>query len=179
MDNTSKTVCRHLAHLIAAHGVSCVFASPGSRNAPAIIAAAREPGLKVTSVVDERCAAFMALGYASVSGEPVALICTSGTALLNYAPAVAEAFYRKVPLIVITADRPAEWIDQDDSQTLRQPGALSAFVKVTCDITDRTDDLTHAIRQINDAMLMATTGRRAPVHINLRLDEPLGLTDSS
>ena len=129
MENTTKPICRDLVQLLVAHGVKKAFLSPGTRNAPLLVAIARCQEISASVVVDERSAAFMALGYASVANEPVAIICTSGTALLNYAPAVAEAYYRKVPLIVISADRPMEWIDQDDSQTLRQPGALSNFVK--------------------------------------------------
>lgn len=178
MENTVKPICRELAALLVAHGVRKAFLSPGTRNAPLLVAIAREESIDATVVVDERSAAFMALGYASVAMEPVALVCTSGTALLNYAPAVAEAFYRKVPLIVISADRPMEWIDQDDSQTLRQPGALAAYVKGSYDIPDMPGDsmLWYASRQVNDALLRATTGRKAPVHINLQLNDPLGQT---
>ena len=91
------------------------------RNVPLMIAMTHEPSVRTDVVVDERSAAFMALGIAAASGRPVALVCTSGTALLNYAPAVAEAYYRQIPLIVVSADRPRRWIDQDDSQTIRQP----------------------------------------------------------
>jgi len=119
----------------------------------------------------------MALGMAAVSGRPVALVCTSGTALLNYAPAVAEAYYRQIPLIVVSADRPRRWIDQDDSQTIRQPGALSEIVKASYDLCAEAytaDDEWYANRMINDAMINATTGCRGPVHINVQIDEPLG-----
>ena len=178
MENTTKPICRDLVQLLVAHGVKKAFLSPGTRNAPLLVAIARCQEISASVVVDERSAAFMALGYASVANEPVAIICTSGTALLNYAPAVAEAYYRKVPPIVISADRPMEWIDQDDSQTLRQPGALSNFVKGSYDIPDNDSDETlwYASRVVNDALLLATTDRRAPVHINLQLNDPLGLT---
>ena len=126
--NTANTISRMVVDLLAKHGVKKIVLSPGSRNTPLIIAANRSRDIECFSVVDERSAAFIALGLGSISCEPVALICTSGTAVLNYAPAVAEAYYRRVPLIVISADRPAEWIDQDDSQTLRQFEALSNFV---------------------------------------------------
>lgn len=176
MVNTLKPICRDLASQLVARGVRFAVLSPGSRNAPIIMALEREPGIKTKVVVDERSAAFIALGYASVSDQPVAIVCTSGTALLNYAPAVAEAFYRKVPLIVISADRPKEWIDQDDSQTLRQYEALSNFVKASYDLpdSDNADMLWYANRQINDALINAVTGRPAPVHINVQLSEPLG-----
>ncbi|MDE5688160.1 MAG: 2-succinyl-5-enolpyruvyl-6-hydroxy-3-cyclohexene-1-carboxylic-acid synthase [Paramuribaculum sp.] len=176
MVNTLKPICRDLASQLAARGVRFAVLSPGSRNAPIIMALEREAGIETKVVVDERSAAFIALGYASVSNEPVAIVCTSGTALLNYAPAVAEAFYRKVPLIVISADRPEEWIDQDDSQTLRQYEALANFVKASYDLpdSDNPDMLWYANRQINDALINAVTGRPAPVHINVQLSEPLG-----
>lgn len=131
MVNCVKETAHSLASALAAYGVTDIFSSPGSRNAPLIIAFARHQELTVRPVVDERSAAFIALGHALVSRRPAALVCTSGTALLNYAPAIAEAYYRKVALIVISADRPAEWIGQDDSQTMAQPGALGNIVKAS------------------------------------------------
>ncbi len=127
MLTTDKLSCNILADLLAAHGVREVVLSPGSRNAPLVIALNRRSDLRCHVVIDERSAAFIALGMAIQSDAPTAIVCTSGTALLNYAPAVAEAFYRRIPLIVISADRPEEWIDQDDSQTIWQQDAN--FVK--------------------------------------------------
>lgn len=161
------------------HGVRHAVVSPGSRNAPLIIALSRSR-IKTHVVVDERSAAYVALGMSQQLKDPVALVCTSGTALLNYAPAVAEAYYQKLPLIVVSADRPQEWIDQDDSQTIRQFQALSQFVKRSYDIPARCDDDTavwYAERIAHDAMMEALSLRRAPVHINVQLAEPLnGLT---
>lgn len=161
------------------HGVRHAVVSPGSRNAPLIIALSRSH-IKTHVVVDERSAAYVALGMSQQLNAPVALVCTSGTALLNYAPAVAEAYYQKLPLIVVSADRPQEWIDQDDSQTIRQFQALSQFVKRSYDIPARCDDETavwYAERIAHDAMMEAMSLRRAPVHINVQLAEPLnGLT---
>ncbi|MBO7291117.1 MAG: 2-succinyl-5-enolpyruvyl-6-hydroxy-3-cyclohexene-1-carboxylic-acid synthase, partial [Bacteroidaceae bacterium] len=137
MKNTTHSVCRQLVALCVAHGVRRVVLSPGSRNAPLLVAFAREKAIEHHVVVDERVAGFVALGMATRSSEPVAVVCTSGTALLNYAPAVAEAYYRHVPLIVISADRPEEWIDQDDSQTMRQRGVLSHFVKKSYHVVSR------------------------------------------
>lgn len=155
-----------------AHGVRHAVLSPGSRNAPLLIAAAARDELAKKVVADERTAAFVGLGIAATLGEPVMLACTSGTALLNYAPAVAEAYYRQIPLIVVSADRPGEWIDQDDSQTIRQAGALRNFVKDSYDI--EAPDATLCDRLVNDAMITALTPPAGPVHINLRLPEPLG-----
>lgn len=155
-------------------GVGDVVLSPGSRNAPLVMAFTAREDIRRHVVIDERSAAFVALGIAQVSGRPVALACTSGTALLNYAPAVAEAYYQALPLIVISADRPHEWIDQDDSQTLHQYEALSNFVKRSYDISDADSDW-FANRTANDAMLTATAGRPGPVHINVQLSAPLNM----
>jgi len=176
MYNTSNKTCRCIVRLLERHGVKKAIVSPGSRNAPLLVALSRNQSISKEVIVDERCAAFIALGYSSVSQEPVALVCTSGTALLNYAPAIAEAYYRRIPLIVISADRPREWIGQDDSQTIVQPGALSNYVKRSYDIStgQSENDIWYANRVVNDALLTALSGRIGPVHINLQLDEPLG-----
>lgn len=174
---THKANCRIVAEVLRRHGVTDIVCSPGSRNAPLLLAADALPKVSTQVIIDERQAAFIALGMAQISRRPTALICTSGTALLNYAPAVAEAYYAGIPLIVVSADRPARWIDQDDSQTLRQPGALANFVKKSFDIPDfdasDEDMCLYANRLANDAMIEAMRGRRGPVHINVRLSEPL------
>lgn len=176
--DTDKTFCSILMDVMVRHGVKEVVCSPGSRNAPLLIAAAARKSLHCNVVVDERSAAFMALGIATVSRRPVALICTSGTALLNYGPAVAEAYYQSVPLIVVSADRPEQWIDQDDSQTLRQYEALANYVKKSYQLPSWGNDdrelQWYANRIANDAMIEATSRRRGPVHINVRLGDPLG-----
>lgn len=174
-ETTDKLQCQILVETMHFHGVNHAVVSPGSRNAPLIIALSRSR-IETHIVVDERSAAYVALGMAQQLKAPVALVCTSGTALLNYAPAVAEAYYQKIPLIVVSADRPQEWIDQDDSQTIRQFKALDQFVKRSYDIPARCDDDTavwYAERIAHDAMMEATSLRRAPVHINVQLAEPL------
>lgn len=181
MLTTDKLSCNILADLLVAHGVRHVVVSPGSRNVPLVLAISRRNELIAHVVIDERSAAFIALGLSIQSGNPVALVCTSGTALLNYAPAIAEAFYRGVPLIVVSADRPQEWIDQDDSQTIWQQDALAPYVKRSCDLPAHTDFPNGewvCNRLINDILLEAVNDRRGPVHINSRLDAPLnGLCD--
>lgn len=182
MVNTDKAYCREIADLLAAHGVKHCVLCPGSRNAPLIVAINRHPDLKCVSVIDERSAAFTALGLASISGAPVAVVCTSGSAVLNFAPAVAEAYYRQVPLIVISADRPEEWIDQDDSQTIHQPGILANIVKKSADVQVELADTSsraeaqawHVNRIVNDCLIDAVTAPAGPVHINVQLDAPLG-----
>lgn len=183
MVNTSNIYCRQIVELLQAHGVKTVYCSPGSRNAPLLIALDACQEITKHIVVDERSAAFQAYGCALIEQNPVAIVCTSGTAVLNYAPAVAEAYYSGVPLIVISADRPREWIDQEDSQTIRQFGVLSHIVKGSYDVRaipegtakEYTEDVKWTInRTINEALLKAMEGKRGPVHINVQLSEPLG-----
>ena len=176
MLSTYHLSCNILSDLLIAHGIRHVVISPGSRNVPVIMAISRRSEFECHTVIDERSAAFIALGMSIQSGSPVAIVCTSGTALLNYAPAVAEAFYRHIPLVVISADRPEEWIDQDDSQTLWQQDALAPYVKRSCDICAHIDfpnGKWWTDRMINDVLLEAANGRPGPVHINIRLDAPL------
>lgn len=172
-----KTAAQIVAGILSAHGVRDAILSPGSRNAPLIHAFTLCKEIRTLTVVDERTAAFVALGLCMTSRKPVALVCTSGTALLNYAPAVAEAYYRRLPLIVISADRPQEWIDQADGQTIRQPGALSHIVRQTYSITDTDftgkDSRWFLERTLNDACRRATSEPQAPVHINLAFNTPL------
>ena len=134
--------CQYLTDILIANNVKYAVLSPGSRNAPLIINFAREPRIKSWIIVDERSAAFAAIGIAQYTDSPVALICTSGSAVLNYAPAISEAYYRNIPIIVISADRPEEWIDQNDSQTIRQHGILSNIVKQSYSLPTRCDDAT-------------------------------------
>lgn len=177
MEDTAKKFCSLLFDVLLQKGVRNVVCSPGSRNVPLLLAAASRPFLKKHFVVDERSAAFVGLGIAMVSKEPVALVCTSGTALLNYAPAIAEAYYQSLPLIVISADRPLQWIDQDDSQTLRQDYALKNFVKNSYSIPaygEEDEELQWFVNRIaNDAVMEASSRRPGPVHINIHLSEPL------
>lgn len=178
--DTANTYCSIFIDVLIEQGVGTAVCSPGSRNAPLLVAAAdREQRDELACIVvnDERTAAFTALGIALTSRRPVALICTSGTAVLNYAPAVAEAYYRGIPLIIISADRPEEWIDQDDSQTIRQPGVLANIVKASFSFPAFQPGLPekewYANRMANEAMMTALSGRPGPVHINIALDNPL------
>ena len=176
METSAKISCQILVDLLVANNITNVVISPGSRNAPLVIAISRCEALNKHIVIDERSAAFVALGMAIETGTPTVLVCTSGTAVLNYSPAIAEAYYRRVPIIVVSADRPVEWIDQDDSQTLRQYEALANYVKRSYNIPDNINNDTsiwYVNRIINDAIMNATSGRLAPVHINMQFDEPL------
>ena len=187
--DTANENCRILLDVLMAQGVDTIVISPGSRNTPLTIGAAARPELRKYLITDERTAAFTALGIAMASQRPVALACTSGTALYDYAPAIAEAYYQKIPLIVITADRPAQWIDQDDSQTLHQYEALDKIVKRSYDIYAETGMSTPCAnpeyaserewfvnRVANEAVLTATHGIPGPVHINMQFGNPLNHT---
>lgn len=179
MTTSAKPQCDILVELLIKHGVHEAVISPGSRCTPLVIALSRNKTITNTVVIDERSAAFIALGKASASAKPVVLVCTSGTALLNYAPAVAEAYYRHIPLVVISADRPHEWIDQDDSQTLRQFEALEKYVKRSYDLADNCScdkQQWYANRIINDALIMCSSAEPGPVHINMQFDNPLNQT---
>lgn len=182
---TTHDSCNILVDLLLSYGVEHTIISPGSRNAPIIIALNRCDKIQKHVIIDERSAAFAALGMAQVSNKPVAIVCTSGSAVLNYAPAVAEAFYQHIPLIVISADRPYEWIDQNDSQTIIQAGILNNIVKHSYDIPANCNDKTklwYINRSINEALQKTTSLPEGPVHINIQFNEPLydrkPLTDS-
>ncbi len=182
---TTHDSCNILVDLLLSYGVEHTIISPGSRNAPIITALNRCNEIQKHVIIDERSAAFAALGMAQVSNKPVAIVCTSGSAVLNYAPAVAEAFYQHIPLIVISADRPHEWIDQNDSQTIIQAGILNNIVKHSYDIPanhNNKTELWYINRSINEALQKATSLPEGPVHLNMQFNEPLydrkPLTDS-
>ncbi|GAA4427937.1 2-succinyl-5-enolpyruvyl-6-hydroxy-3-cyclohexene- 1-carboxylic-acid synthase [Pontibacter saemangeumensis] len=165
----------NIADICARKGVEQVVLSPGSRCAPLTIAFARHPKLTVRTVSDERSAAFIALGMAMTTGKPTVLVCTSGTAALNYAPAVAEAYFQQVPLLVLTADRPPEWIDQLDGQTIRQQEVYGRHIKQSytfpVDIA-HPDAVWHSARLVSEALNEAVAFPAGPVHINIPLREP-------
>lgn len=175
-ENINKPVCRLLTELFEEYGITDVVVSPGSRNAPIIVALERSESFIIHYVVDERSAAFFALGIAACSSSPVALVCTSGTAMLNYGPALAEAFYSRIPLIAVTADRPRRWIDQRDSQTIKQDCVLQGILRKSVNLTpdDYSENtLSYHNRLINSALQAATGNIPGPVQINVQLEMPL------
>jgi len=189
----AQTVVQHCK----AKGIKNIVISPGSRNAPLTIGFTEDSYFECFSIVDERCAAFFALGIAQQSLQPVAVVCTSGSALLNYYPAIAEAFYSDIPLVVISADRPRYKIDVGDGQTIRQDNVFHRHIGYSADLkqdiihaTDRIEryrpdwlkDDTAEIAQMkvqeyNDAELNKAFNlalvSKLPVHVNVRLEEPL------
>jgi 2-succinyl-5-enolpyruvyl-6-hydroxy-3-cyclohexene-1-carboxylate synthase len=165
-----------LAEICRRKGINRAVISPGSRNAPLIKAFYEALGEGCVSIVDERSAAYFALGIATFTQKPVALICTSGTAVLNYAPALAEAYYQHVPLLAVTADRPCEWIGQQDNQTLNQNGIYQNFIKRSFEfpqVITSDDDLWYTHRTANEAVNLCLSSDKGPVHINVPLTEPL------
>jgi 2-succinyl-5-enolpyruvyl-6-hydroxy-3-cyclohexene-1-carboxylate synthase len=157
-------------------GLKHVVISPGSRNAPLTISFAQHPEFNTYTIPDERSAAFYALGMAEELQEPVAVVCTSGSALLNYAPAVAEAFYRSIPLVIISADRPLEWIDHGDGQTIRQTGALSNHIMAEIALHEAPltpEQESENTSNIHQLVPYLCGNWRGPVHINFPFNEPL------
>ena len=164
-----------LTSLMVAHGVRTVIVCPGSRNAPLAHNFASCPEMHCVAATDERSAGFYALGLALASERPVAVCVTSGSALLNLAPAVAEAYYREVPLLVISADRSLAMINQLQGQTLPQAGALGMMVKATMQLPEPHNEVErwHCNRLVNEAMIKMLLHGGGPVHINVPISEPL------
>jgi len=165
-----------LSEICYRNGVQYVVISPGSRNAPLIDAFFSRFQDRCYSIVDERSAGYFALGIARYLQSPVVLICTSGTAVLNYSPALAEAYYSQIPLLAITADRPAEWIDQQDNQTIRQKEVYKNFIKKSYYLPERIENtrLLNAFhRQMYDAFSCTSNEPKGPVHLNVPINEPL------
>lgn len=164
-----------LAALLKEHEIRNVVLCPGSRNIPIVQTLARHPFFTCHAVTDERNAGFFAIGLALNSGKPAAICCTSGTALLNIHPAVAEAYYQQVPLVVISADRPAAWIGQMDGQTLPQDGVFRGLVKCSVSLPEihTREEEWHCNRLVNEALLAVNHHGKGPVHINVPMSEPL------
>ena len=165
-----------IAELCALKGLSQAILCPGSRCAPLTLAFTRHEHISTKTFSDERSAAFIALGIAQQTNVPVILVCTSGSAAYNFAPAVAEAYFQQIPLLIFTADRPTEWIDQLDGQTIRQHAIYGGHVKKSFALPE---DYSHPDtgwfinRTVNEAINLAMEFPRGPVHINAPFREPL------
>jgi 2-succinyl-5-enolpyruvyl-6-hydroxy-3-cyclohexene-1-carboxylate synthase len=165
-----------IAALSAKKGLRHAVLCPGSRCAPLTLAFTRHPEIQCKTISDERSAAFMALGISQGSGQPAVLVCTSGTAAYNFAPAVAEAYFSRIPLVILTADRPTEWIDQLDGQTIYQSGLYGRHVKRSYQLPQEYEhpDNGWAINRImNEAINLARQEPCGPVHVNAPFREPL------
>jgi len=157
-------------------GLRDACTSPGSRSTPLALTLAREPRLRATSHIDERCAAFFALGLAKATGLPAVLACTSGTAAANYAPAVIEAYEARVPLLILTADRPPELRELGAGQTIDQVKLFGGAAKWFVEVDDHPASAARVrwLRQLAcRAFYTALDGRPGPVHLNFSLREPL------
>lgn len=171
---TDKKNILQLTALLRAHNIRKIVITPGSRNIPLAQTFSQCPDFECFSVTDERSAGFFAIGLALQSGHPAAVCCTSGSALLNIHPAVAEAFYQQVPLLVLSADRPAAWIGQMDGQTLPQPNVFNGLVRRSVNLPDihTREDEWFCNRLINEALLELNHHVGGPVHINIPISEP-------
>jgi len=197
MEQSSIPTAQILVQHCKAFGVKNIVISPGSRNAPLTLSFTEDPYFKCYSVVDERSAAFFAMGIAQQIRQPVAAVCTSGSALLNYYPAVAEAFYSDIPLVILSADRPVYKIDIGDGQTIRQDDVFARHIGYSAnlkqDVSHATDRIErYAPKLIGDRGLKSAQEKveyfnsgeirialriaaeeNAPVHINIPFEEPL------
>ena len=164
------------AHAFKSLGISHVVVSPGSRNAPIVAGFLRIGGFNMLSAPDERAAAFMALGAAQATGKPALVMCTSGTAALNLYPGICEAFYQRVPLIAITADRPENLIDQWDGQTIRQKDIFEKHIlkgfHAASDLHEKAAE-TELLALATESVSISMGKPRGPVHINIPLSEPI------
>ncbi|MGA1865063.1 MAG: 2-succinyl-5-enolpyruvyl-6-hydroxy-3-cyclohexene-1-carboxylic-acid synthase, partial [bacterium] len=155
--------------------VTCFCISPGSRSASLTVSAARNVKAKPTVFYDERGAAFYALGYAKATGNPAALICTSGTAVANYYPAIIEASMDRIPLIVLTADRPPELLETGANQAIRQPDIYGEYVRWQFNLPCPDDEIppSMVLTTIDQLVYKARRSPAGPVHLNCMFREPL------
>ncbi|WP_028375016.1 2-succinyl-5-enolpyruvyl-6-hydroxy-3-cyclohexene-1-carboxylic-acid synthase [Leeuwenhoekiella sp. MAR_2009_132] len=188
MNYSTIPVAQSVVLLCLEKGVNHIVISPGSRNAPLTIGFTQHPQMHTYSVVDERSAAFFALGLAQQLQQPVAVVCSSGSAVLNYYPAISEAYYSDIPLVVISADRPIERIDIGDGQTIRQRNVFENHILYSANlyseyvpdeaVTDpkliqkQREVTKHNQQEINKALNEALVNQ-GPVHINVPFYEPL------
>lgn len=173
---STKTGVQQLVSGFLTHGIKHIVFSPGSRNAPLVVSFANDDRFNCYVIPDERCAAFYALGIAEQLQQPVAVMCTSGSALLNYYPAISEAFYRQIPLVIVSADRPKEWIDQGDGQTIRQENAFSNHIVSSTQLLEQPqnqDQIWWNKREIRTVLCEGNTTPKGPIHINFPFSEPL------
>ena len=176
MISSNKLIVQKIVSACESYGIKHIVVCPGSRNAPFSIAFDNHPAFSTYVVHDERSAAFFALGMIDQLGSPVAIVCTSGSAIQNFSPAVSEAFYRQLPLVVISADRPKNWIDQGDGQTIRQSNVLRDHAMYVTELSDDTESDEYswcAKRELNQAFSQVTNPWKGPIHINVGLHEPL------
>ena len=172
MQFSSKILSQTITKLCLDNGIDHIVISPGSRNAALTIGFTGTTSFTNFSIVDERCAAFFALGLAQQLQRPVALVCTSGSALLNYYPAIAEAYYSDIPLVVLSADRPAHLLEIGDGQTIKQENVFANHILYSGACTEGEEFQKYNEDQIHTALSIAIS-QSGPVHLNLPFSEPL------
>lgn len=180
MVTSSKINVQLIVQQCFEQGMKHVVCSPGSRNAPLVIAFDEHPEIQCIVIHDERSAAFFALGMAQQLVQPIGIVCTSGSAALNYYPAIAEAYYQCVPLVVLTADRPTEWINQGDGQTIVQSNVFGKHVRYSANFSENaqtTIEQWYIQREISTAFAEGTTYWKGPIHFNIAFNEPLYKTE--
>lgn len=173
---SNKDGLEYLANIFIQEGIKDIVISPGSRNAPMMLTFPEYEEFKIYSIIDERSAAFFALGIAQKTRRPVVLNCTSGSALLNYAPAIAEAYYQQLPLIVLSADRPGKLIDQGDGQAIRQQNVYGNYIRESVHLPEQIvseNDVRNYQELIYKAVNQCYGPVMGPVQINVPLDEPI------
>ena len=177
MIQPKQLLAQSIIQLCKNHNIQHIVISPGSRNAPLTIGFTNHDFFDCYSIVDERCAGFFALGMAQKLQQPVALVCTSGSALVNYYPAVTEAFYSRIPLIIISADRPDHLINIGDGQTITQPHVFGAHVLFEANLKELSKTRFLKVPKSNNSLihkaLQLAKAEKGPVHINVPFAEPL------
>lgn len=176
MITTDKSGIHQFVHQCYLQGMKNVVCSPGSRNAALVIAIDEHPKMEAIVIHDERSAAFFAMGMSQKLNEPVGVLCTSGSAMLNYYPAVAEAYYQSIPLVVISADRPEEWVNQGDGQTIVQKDVYTNHIRFQTTIQEYTDTEEKTKSQnenIKQAFKLGNDTWKGPIHFNVPLSDPM------
>ncbi len=176
MRTTTKKSIVRLVDICYKRGLRRVIFSPGSRNAPLVIGFTSHGGFECQTVADERVAAFIALGHGIATHTPTIICCTSGSAVLNYAPAIVEAYYQRVPLLILTADRPSEWIDQGIGQSMRQKEVYSNYIKFSGKWKENAiseTELLYNDEVVNESISKTLMPPLGPAHINIPFYEPL------
>jgi 2-succinyl-5-enolpyruvyl-6-hydroxy-3-cyclohexene-1-carboxylate synthase len=175
MSKSTNQIIKNLVNICSDLGIQNVVLAPGSRSAPVALAFMRKKSIQHYVINDERSAAYMALGMARKTKQTVALVCTSGTASLNFAPAIAEAFNLCIPLLVLTADRPIEWVGQGENQTIIQEKIFEPNIRMSYRINISYQDENaekEAYRVFSEAIQKAAFPFPGPVHVNIPLKEP-------
>lgn len=170
----------NIAEICVRKDVKTSILCPGSRSAALTISMVRHPEMETFSISDERSAGFIGLGMAQLTGKTTALVCTSGTAAYNFAPSIAEAFFQEIPLLILTADRPPEWIHQYDGQTIYQKDIFGKHVKKSFELPldySNEDAVWQIERVLNEAINLTQQIPKGPVHINVPIREPFYPTE--